>query len=48
MTAFLRSYVTAHRWGVVTTADFVEALRAAAPAGYDVDAFLRRARVAAP
>jgi Peptidase family M1 domain len=45
MTAFLRSYVDAHRWGVVTTADFVAALRAAAPAGYDVDAFLRRARI---
>jgi hypothetical protein len=45
MTAFLRSYVAAHRWGVVTTADFVAALRAAAPPGYDVDAFLRRARI---
>ena len=45
MTAFLRSYIDAHRWGVVTTADFVSALRAAAPAGYDVDAFLRRARI---
>jgi hypothetical protein len=47
-TAFLRSYVDAHRWGVVTTADFVAALRAAAPPGYDVDAFLRRARISAP
>jgi len=46
MTAFLRSYVAAHRWGVVTRADFVAALRAAAPPGYDVDAFLRRARLA--
>jgi hypothetical protein len=45
MTAFLRSYVDAHRFGVVTTADFVAALRAAAPPGYDVDAFLRRARI---
>jgi Peptidase family M1 domain len=45
MTAFLRSYVEAHRWGVVTTADFVAALRAAAPPGYDVDAYLRRARI---
>jgi hypothetical protein len=45
MTAFLRSYVAAHRWGVVTTADFVAALRAAAPPGYDVDAFLRRALI---
>ena len=45
MTAFLRSYANAHRWGVVTTADFIAALRAAAPPGYDVDAFLRRARI---
>jgi hypothetical protein len=45
MTAFLRSYADAHRWGVVTTADFVAALRAAAPPGYDVDAFLRRAQI---
>ena len=45
MTAFLRSYVDAHRWGVVTTSDFVAALHAAAPPGYDVDAFLRRARI---
>jgi hypothetical protein len=45
MTAFLRSYIDAHRWGVVTTADFVSALRAAAPPGYDVDAFLHRARI---
>jgi aminopeptidase N len=45
MTAFLRSYVDTHRWGLVTTADFVSALRAAAPPGYDVDAFLRRARI---
>jgi hypothetical protein len=48
MTAFLRSYAHAHRWGVVTTADFVAALRAAAPAGYDVDAYLRRARIVVP
>jgi hypothetical protein len=44
-TAFLRSYADAHRWGVVTTADFAAALRAAAPPGYRVDAFLRRARI---
>jgi hypothetical protein len=30
---------------VVTTAGFVAALRAAAPPGYDVDAYLRRARI---
>jgi hypothetical protein len=29
----------------VTTADFVAALRAVAPPGYDVDAFLRRALI---
>jgi hypothetical protein len=45
MTAFLRSYAAAHRFGIVTTADFVAALRAAAPPGYDVDAFLRRAHI---
>lgn len=45
MTSFLRSYVQAHRWGVVTTADFVDALRDFAPTGYDVDGFLRRARI---
>jgi aminopeptidase N len=45
MTRFLRSYAGAHRWGVVTTPGFVKALRAAAPQGYDVDAFLRRARI---
>jgi aminopeptidase N len=46
MTTFLRSYADAHRFGIVTRGDFVAALRAAAPAGYDVDAFLRRARIA--
>lgn len=45
MTSFLRSYVDAHRFGVTTTHDFVSALRAAAPPEYDVDAFLRRARI---
>jgi hypothetical protein len=48
MTAFLRSYADAHRFGVASTADFVTALRAAAPAGYDVDGFLRRARITTP
>lgn len=47
MTAFLRSYADAHRFGIVTAEDFVAALRAAAPPGYDVDAFLRRARIEA-
>jgi aminopeptidase N len=45
MTAFLRSYAAAHRFGVVTKADFESALRAAAPPGYDVHAYLRRARI---
>lgn len=45
MTAFLRSYLASHRYGVTTTADFIRALRAAAPSGYDVDAYLRRARI---
>jgi hypothetical protein len=48
MTAFLRSYLEAHRYGVTTTADFVAALRAAAPTGYDADAFLRRAEIQVP
>jgi hypothetical protein len=48
MAAFLRSYIASHRYGVTTTADFVAALRAAAPTGYDVDAFLKRARIVAP
>jgi aminopeptidase N len=47
MTALLRSYVDAHRFGIVTTADFVAALRAAAPPSYDVDAFLKRAHIPA-
>jgi aminopeptidase N len=47
MTAFLHSYADAHRFGIVTTADFVSALRAAAPPGYDVDAFLRRSHIPA-
>ncbi len=45
MTAFLRSYIEAHRFGIVTTADFVASLRSAAPPGYDVDAFLRRSHI---
>jgi hypothetical protein len=48
MTAFLRSYADAHRFGVTTTADFVAALHAAAPPGYDVDGYLARARIVAP
>jgi aminopeptidase N len=48
MLAFLRSYADGHRYGVTSTADFVAAVRAAAPPGYDVDAFLRRARIEVP
>jgi hypothetical protein len=48
MSTFLRSYVQAHRWGIVTTADFVDSLRRFAPTGYDVDGFLRRARITPP
>ena len=48
MTAFLRSYAASHRLGVTTTGDFVAALRAAAPAGFDVDGYLKRARITEP
>jgi aminopeptidase N len=48
MTAFLRGYAGAHRLGVTTTADFIAALRAAAPPGFDVDAYLKRARITEP
>jgi hypothetical protein len=48
MTAFLRGYADSHRFGVTTTADFISALRAAAPTGFDVDAYLKRARIAGP
>jgi hypothetical protein len=48
MTGFLRAYAGAHRFGVVQTSDFVSALRAAAPAGFDLDAFLRRTRIVVP
>jgi aminopeptidase N len=42
----LRGIVREHRDGVLTTAEFVEAVRAAAPAaGVDVDALLRRAGI---
>jgi hypothetical protein len=48
MTAFLRGYADSHRFGVTTTGDFISALRAAAPPGFDVDAYLKRARIAGP
>jgi aminopeptidase N len=44
MDRFLRGLVADNRYGVLTTAGFVRALRRAAP-GFDVDAWLRRARV---
>jgi hypothetical protein len=48
MTAFLRSYAGAHRYGVVKTTDFVSALEAAAPPGFDVEGYLDRARIEVP
>jgi peptidase M1-like protein len=41
----LRALVRDHRDGIVTTADFVAAARAAAPPGRDADALLRRAGI---
>ena len=41
----LRTWVERHRNGIATTADFITLLRDRAPAGYDVDAFLRYARL---
>jgi hypothetical protein len=46
-TALLRSVVRDHRDGVLTTSEFVEAVRDAAPAGVDGDALLRRAGIVA-
>ncbi len=43
--ALLRGYVAAHRNGVVQSSDFISALRAAAPAGFDVDTWAARARL---
>jgi hypothetical protein len=45
MDRFLRGLVRSHRYGVLTTASFVQALRAAAPQGFDVDRWLRSARI---
>jgi hypothetical protein len=42
---FLRRYVHAHRWGVVTTHDFLHDLAAARPRGFSVRAWERRARI---
>ena len=45
MDRFLRGLISSHRFGVLTTDEFVAALRKAAPAGFDVDAWLRRSRI---
>jgi aminopeptidase N len=45
MDRFLRALVAGNRYGVLTTEGFVRALRKAAPAGFDVDRWLRRARI---
>ena len=41
----LRAWVERYRGGIATTADFIALLRERAPASYDVDAFLRYARL---
>jgi hypothetical protein len=41
----LRGYAAAHWFGITTTADFLDAVRAAAPPGYDVDAWARLVRL---
>ena len=45
MDRFLRGLVRDHRYGVLTTEGFVRALRAAAPERFDVDRWLRTARI---
>ena len=46
--AMLRAYAARYRFGVATTAGFVRAVRAAAPAGFALAAWLRTARVDTP
>ena len=46
--ALLKSYVAVHRYGITTEADFISALRAAAPPGFNVDAWAARARLRLP
>jgi hypothetical protein len=41
----LKAYVADHRYGVTTKADFLAAVRAAAPPAFDVDAWARGARL---
>jgi aminopeptidase N len=45
MDRFLRGLVSDHRFGVLTTAGFVRALRRAAPEGFDVNRWLKRSRI---
>lgn len=45
MGRFLRKLILDHRYGVLTTDEFVAALRKAAPPSFDVDRWLRRSRI---
>jgi hypothetical protein len=45
MDRFLRGLVSSHRYGVLTTTDFVTALRKIAPGSFDVDRWLRRSKI---
>jgi hypothetical protein len=45
MDRFLRRLIADHRFGVLTTDDFVATLRSAAPRGFNVDRWLRRSRI---
>jgi aminopeptidase N len=45
MGRFLRKLILDHRYGVLTTDEFVAALRRAAPESFDVDRWLRRSRI---
>jgi aminopeptidase N len=42
---FLRGLVDTHAYGVLTTAGFVRALRKAAPSMFDVEHWLRQAKI---
>ena len=46
--AMLRGYAASHGFDVATTADFVAAIRAAAPAGFSLAGWLRAARIDVP
>ena len=45
MGRFLRKLILDHRYGVLTTDEFVAALRRAAPESFDVDRWLRQSRI---